>query len=45
MIILENTHLLTREISIDHEPSEIRFLSLQLVHGIGSRLETKFVKC
>ena len=35
----------TSPYSIDHEPSEIRFLSLQLVHGIGSRLETKYVKC
>ena len=44
MVILDNTPLLTREVPIDHGESEIRFLLLQLVHGIGIRLETKHVK-
>ena len=44
MIILGTTALLTREVSIDHAASEIRFLSLQLVHGIRTKLVTKHVK-
>ena len=44
MIILSNTPLLTWEIPIDHGVSERRFLSLQLVHGTETRLETKYVK-
>ena len=44
MIILDYTPLLTREVPIDHGVSEIRFLWLQLLHGIESRLETKHVK-
>ena len=44
MIILDTTALLTREVSIDHEPLEIRFLSLQLNHGIRTKMETKYVK-
>ena len=44
MIILDTTPLLTREVSIDHVASEIRFLSLQLVHGIRTILEKKHVK-
>ena len=44
MIVLDTTALLIREVSIDHAASEIRFLSLQLVHGIGTKLETKHVK-
>ena len=44
IIILDNTHLLTRKVPIDHGASEMRFLLLQLVHGIQTRLETKHVK-
>ena len=44
MIILDTTALLTREVSIDHAASEVRFWSLQLVHGIGTELETKHVE-
>ena len=44
MIILDTTPLITREVSVDHTASETRFSSLQLVHGIGTRLETKRVK-
>ena len=44
MIILDNTPLLTGEVPIDHRASEIRFLLLQLVHGIKTILETKHVK-
>ena len=44
MIILVTTALLTREVSIDHPVLEILFLSLQSVHEIGTRLETKHVK-
>ena len=43
MIILDNTPLLTREVCIDYGASEIRFLSLQLIHEIETRLETKHV--
>ena len=44
MIIVDNTPLLTREVPIDHGASEIRFLLLQLVHGIETRQETKHIK-
>ena len=44
MIILDTTPLITREVSIDHAASETPFSSLLLVHGIGTRLETKHVK-
>ena len=44
MMILDNTLLLTWEVPIDHGASEIRFLSLQIVHGIETRLETRHVK-
>ena len=37
MIILDNTPLLTREAPIDHGAPEIRFLLLQLVHGIDGK--------
>ena len=43
MIILDTTALLTRRVSIDHAASEICFSSLYLVHGIGTKLETKHV--
>ena len=44
MIILDNTPLLTREVPTDHGASEIRFLLLQLVRRIETKLETKHVK-
>ena len=44
MIILDTTPLLTREVSIDYAASEIRFVSLQLAHGIGTILEKNMLK-
>ena len=44
MIILDATALLTRKVSVDDTPSEIRLWSLLLVYGIGARLETKHLK-
>ena len=43
MIVLDNTPLLTREVTIDHGTSEI-WLLLQLAQGIETRLETKHVR-
>ena len=44
IVVLDNTPLLTQEVSIDHGISEIRFLSLQLAHGVETRLERKHFK-
>ena len=44
MIILDNTPLLTRKAPTDNGALEIRFLLLQLVHDIGTRLKTEHVK-
>ena len=38
MIIIDTTALLTRKVSIGRAASEIRFLSLYLVHEIGKKL-------
>ena len=38
------TPMLTREVPIDQGTSEIRFYSLQLVHGIETRLKAKYVE-
>ena len=38
MIIIDTRGLLTREVSIERAATEIRFLSLQLVHGIRTKL-------
>ena len=43
MIILHTTALLNWEVSIEHVPQEMRFLSLYLVHGIVNKLEIKQV--
>ena len=39
MIIIDTTTQLTRELSIERVASEVRFLSMLLVHGI----RTKFI--
>ena len=41
MITLDNTPLLTLEVPIDFEASEIRSLSLQLVHGKPNMLKVR----
>ena len=44
MLILDNSPLLTQGVAIENGASEIRFLLLQLVDGIKTRLEAKHIK-